>query len=583
VGLNNQGQCDVAGWTGIIQVAAGGEHTVALKADGTVVALGRNNYGQCNVSGWTDIIQVAAGVGYTAGVKVDGTVVAIGQNDWGQCNVGGWTDIIQVTAGGRHTLGLKADGTVVAAGDNGYEQCAVGGWTDIVQVAAGEYHTLGLKADGTVVAVGSTGRGECNVSGWAGIIQVAAGYGHTVGLETDGTVVATGANEYGQCNVGSWMLFTCRFVNWTGDVGTIGNVNAAVTNITMNGDYSITANFVRVYDLTISSTEGGSVTTPGVGTFTCDEGTVVNLVGEAEEGYCFVNWAGDVGTIANVEAAVTNITMNDNCEITANFGSVYGDYSGILNQVITIQNNLTEQEVADLENDLAKLNIACPIECTECSVCGKAYNYDNYDEIPEGCKGCVAVYNYPSVGWPTANVLSAWYWEDVKDGTPYDSDTIDLNGVNMELGPLYRDGALEILNSNNTPATLTLTGALYVTGDTVIGMTCKDLTLDLNGQTIFVSSSTAGNLEALMLGAKCTIEGPGAIIAVGDIYFAPKAQVTTDPIFVLSVSGTITMQASGNLCGAFAGSVAVEIQQGTTPIITYPEGGFEGYSLNFPY
>ena len=34
-----------------------------------------------------------------------------------------------------------------------------------------------------------------------------------------------------------------RFVNWTGDVGTIANVNAASTTITMNGDYSITANF----------------------------------------------------------------------------------------------------------------------------------------------------------------------------------------------------------------------------------------------------------------------------------------------------------------------------------------------------
>jgi hypothetical protein len=34
-----------------------------------------------------------------------------------------------------------------------------------------------------------------------------------------------------------------QFVNWTGNVGTIGNVNVASTTITMNGDYSITANF----------------------------------------------------------------------------------------------------------------------------------------------------------------------------------------------------------------------------------------------------------------------------------------------------------------------------------------------------
>jgi uncharacterized repeat protein (TIGR02543 family) len=33
------------------------------------------------------------------------------------------------------------------------------------------------------------------------------------------------------------------FVNWTGDAETVGDVNAASTTITMNGDYEITANF----------------------------------------------------------------------------------------------------------------------------------------------------------------------------------------------------------------------------------------------------------------------------------------------------------------------------------------------------
>jgi len=111
------------------------------------------------------------------------------------------------------------------------------------------------------------------------------------------------------------------FVNWTDNVGTIADVNAATTTITMNGDYSITPNFVAVavYDLTIASTAGGSVTTPGDGTFTYNEGTVVNLVAEAEEGYQFVNWSGDVGTIAAVNNATTTITMSGNYSITANF------------------------------------------------------------------------------------------------------------------------------------------------------------------------------------------------------------------------------------------------------------------------
>ena len=59
---------------------------------------------------------VAAGGYHTVGLKDDGTVVAVGHNDSGQCDVGGWTDITQVAAGGYHTVGLKADGTVLAVG-----------------------------------------------------------------------------------------------------------------------------------------------------------------------------------------------------------------------------------------------------------------------------------------------------------------------------------------------------------------------------------------------------------------------------------------------------------------------------------
>ena len=113
-----------------------------------------------------------------------------------------------------------------------------------------------------------------------------------------------------------------RFDEWTGDVGTIADVNAASTNITMNGDYSITANFVALYDLTISSTNGGSITAPGEGTSTYDEGTVVNLVATPDSGYRFDEWTGDVGTIADVDAATTTIIMNGDYSITANFEEV---------------------------------------------------------------------------------------------------------------------------------------------------------------------------------------------------------------------------------------------------------------------
>jgi uncharacterized repeat protein (TIGR02543 family) len=206
VGDNSYGQCNVGGWTNVTQVAAGAFHTVGLKADGTVVAVGHNTYGQCNVGGWTNITQVAAGSFHTVGLKADGTVVAVGNNAYGQCNVGSrsWTGIIQVATGAFHTVGLRADGTVVAVGWNDYGQCNVGGWTNIVQVATGSWHTVGLKSDGTVVAVGDNIYGQCNVGGWSAILKIVAGYFYTVGLKAGGTVVAVGDNPYGQCDVGGW-------------------------------------------------------------------------------------------------------------------------------------------------------------------------------------------------------------------------------------------------------------------------------------------------------------------------------------------------------------------------------------------
>ena len=77
----------------IVAVAAGWAHTVGLRADGTVVAVGYNEYGQCDVSDWTDIVAVAAGWVHTVGLKADGTVVAVGENEYGQCDVSEWANI----------------------------------------------------------------------------------------------------------------------------------------------------------------------------------------------------------------------------------------------------------------------------------------------------------------------------------------------------------------------------------------------------------------------------------------------------------------------------------------------------------
>ena len=113
-----------------------------------------------------------------------------------------------------------------------------------------------------------------------------------------------------------------RFVNWTGDVDTVDNVNAASTTITVNSDYEITATFCEIssiyYTLTLAVNGNGS-TSPSVGQHTYASGTVVSITAAPAAGYRFVNWAGSVGTVANVIVATTTVTMDADYSIVANF------------------------------------------------------------------------------------------------------------------------------------------------------------------------------------------------------------------------------------------------------------------------
>jgi hypothetical protein len=204
VGSNSYGQLNVSSWTNIKAIAAGAYHTVGLKEDGTVSAVGYSALGQLNVSPWTNIKAIAAGTYHTVGLKEDGTVVAVGYNALGQLNVSAWTNIKAIAAGTYHTVGLKEDGTVVAAGYNNNGQWDISSWTNIKAIAAGKYHTVGLKEDGTVVAEGTNTEGQIDVSSWTNIKAIAAGTYHTVGLKEDGTVVAVGRKDEGQLDVSSW-------------------------------------------------------------------------------------------------------------------------------------------------------------------------------------------------------------------------------------------------------------------------------------------------------------------------------------------------------------------------------------------
>lgn len=83
----------MSSWHRIVAIAVGSSHTIGLKSDGTVMAVGWNDNGQCNVSDWCDIVAVAAGCAHTIGLKSDGKVVAVGDNDYGQCDASDWCGI----------------------------------------------------------------------------------------------------------------------------------------------------------------------------------------------------------------------------------------------------------------------------------------------------------------------------------------------------------------------------------------------------------------------------------------------------------------------------------------------------------
>jgi hypothetical protein len=183
-----------------------------------------------------------------------------------------------------------------------------------MDAAAGNY-----TIEGTV-----TGDGVVNSVGGDNTITVRVLY-DLITSSTAGGVVSTpgeGTYTYDEGTVVDLVATPnagYRFDEWTGDVGDVADVNAATTTITMNGDYSITAEFVKTYDLTTSSTAGGSVSDPGEGTYTYDEGTVVDLVATPNAGYRFDEWTGTVGTVADVNDTTTTITMNGDYSVTANF------------------------------------------------------------------------------------------------------------------------------------------------------------------------------------------------------------------------------------------------------------------------
>jgi alpha-tubulin suppressor-like RCC1 family protein len=214
-------------------VAVGGNHTVALTADGRVYTWGRNDFGALG-----DLLLADAAVRTTPAL------------------VGGVSDVVAVAAGSSHTVVLKRDGTVWSFGTNASGQLGdgttaqrnspvqVASLVDVAVIAAGQGFTVAAKRDGSVWAWGSNGVTNYGstpqqIAGLHGVTALAAGSNFSFALQTDGlaggTLWSWGTNQVGALGDGTATSRATPVVTYP-DVAKVSAGNFHAYAIKTNGD-----------------------------------------------------------------------------------------------------------------------------------------------------------------------------------------------------------------------------------------------------------------------------------------------------------------------------------------------------------
>jgi len=231
------------GLTGCIAVSSGYYHVLSLKGDGSVWSWGYNNYGQlgsgngginysipAQVTGLSGIVAVAGGGFHSLALKNDGSVWSWGYNVVGQ--LGDWTttdrampvqvqglptNIVAIAAGAYHSLALDGGGNLYGWGYNNEGELGLGNnfsmlnpqyiTNGVASIGAGQFHSLYVRTNGTVWATGANNLGQLGnnttnttltpvqVSGLTNIARVAAGYNFSSALASNGVVWSWGDNS----------------------------------------------------------------------------------------------------------------------------------------------------------------------------------------------------------------------------------------------------------------------------------------------------------------------------------------------------------------------------------------------------
>jgi alpha-tubulin suppressor-like RCC1 family protein len=229
-------------WGNVVNLAAGADHSLFLKSDGTLWACGFNREGELGDGTTIDrhtpvqimngVQAIAVGLQHSLILKSNGTLWACGYNHGGELGDGTtiqrntpvqvMSGVQAIAAGGQHSLILKTDSTLWACGNNSFGQ--LGDGTTIQQntpvqvmsgvraIAAGGGYTFILKSNGSLFACGSNFRGELgdgtNVNRYTPVqimsdVKAIATEGeHSLILKSNGELWACGNNSYGQLGVG---------------------------------------------------------------------------------------------------------------------------------------------------------------------------------------------------------------------------------------------------------------------------------------------------------------------------------------------------------------------------------------------
>ena len=112
-----------------------------------------------------------------------------------------------------------------------------------------------------------------------------------------------------------------RFDKWTSDNEScvIADTASDSTTVNVSADCNITANFVKIQNVTIAGSTGGHVKSPGSSTVDID--TEISLSAVEDTGYVFDRWVStSTGCIVADPASLsTTVSVGDDCSVTATF------------------------------------------------------------------------------------------------------------------------------------------------------------------------------------------------------------------------------------------------------------------------